>query len=389
MDVSRALRAEERPEGGRTVISLKKYLDADNRQSTPQAAADDPLLTTALDCYRSALLAVGRNAVVGSPALGMELEHGLQGLEKRLSVNPTPESIQWAQSQVEIQLQEWGNRTADHLKAKADEVKELLIALAKTAEAVGDRNQSYTGQFKDLTARLEKIGNLDDLTQIRSSLVQRVTELKTSVDQMTRDSQNLVTQLQAEVSSFQSRLKAVESLVLKDELTGVANRRSIEERVHWHIRNNQIFCIIMLDLNNFKRVNDEHGHQAGDDLLRQFAKELQMNTRSGDLVGRWGGDEFVVLLLCDGANAGFHIARLREWVFGKYTITVGANRKTVDVNIDASIGVAEWRSGITVEELISDADGAMYKDKHDTRQLNGPVDLAVARRGMQRQSQSM
>jgi len=351
------------------LISLKKYLDADNRPSVSEPPADEPLLTTTLDCYRSALLSIGRNAVVGSPALGLELEHGLQGLEKRLSINPTVESVQWAQSQVEIQLQEWGARTANHLKTKSDEVKELLIALANTAEAVGDRNQSYSGQFKDLTSRLEKIGNLDDLTQIRSSLVQRVTELKSSVDQMTRESQNLVTQLQAEVSSFQSRLKAVESLVLKDELTGVANRRSIEERVQWHIRNDQTFCVIMLDLNNFKRVNDEHGHQAGDDLLKQFAKELQMNTRSGDLVGRWGGDEFVVLLLCEGANAGFHIARIREWVFGKYTITVGANRKTVDVNIDASIGVAEWRNGKTVEQLISDADTAMYKDKHEARLL--------------------
>jgi diguanylate cyclase (GGDEF)-like protein len=349
----------------RKVISLKKYLDLDDRTSTSEPALADPLLAAAMECYRGALLSVGRNAVLGSPSLGLELEKGLQGLERRLAFNPTAESVKWAQTQVEIQLQEWGARTADHLKAKSDEVKEVLIALARTAESVGNRNQSYSGQFKDLTARLEKIGNLDDITEIRSSLVQRVTELKTSVDQMTRDSQDLVAHLQAEVSTFQTRLKAVESLILKDELTGVANRRSLEERISWNIRNSHTFCVVMLDLNGFKQVNDKHGHQAGDDLLKQFATELQMNTRSGDLVGRWGGDEFVVLLLCNAAGAAFHVGRIREWVFGKYTVTTGANRRTVELHMDASIGMAEWHSGTTIEQLLADADAAMYRDKKE------------------------
>jgi diguanylate cyclase len=350
----------------RRVISLKKYLDAYERPAEPDPADPGPLLAAALECYRGALLAVGRTAVVGSPALGLELEKGLQEVERRLSGNPAAESLKWAQSQVETHLQEWGARTADHLRAKSDEEKELLLALARTAEAVGDRNQSYTGQFKDLTARLEKIGNLDDLAQIRSSLVQRVTELKSNVEQMTRDSDDLVAHLQAEVSTFQTRLKAVESLVLKDELTGVANRRSIEERIQWNIGNKNTFCVVILDLNDFKQVNDRYGHLAGDDLLKQFAKELQMNTRAGDFVGRWGGDEFVVLLLCDSDSSGFHLARFREWVFGKYTITTGANRQTVEVNIDASIGLAEWHAGITAEQLMAEADAAMYRDKHQT-----------------------
>jgi diguanylate cyclase (GGDEF)-like protein len=59
------------------------------------------------------------------------------------------------------------------------------------------------------------------------------------------------------------------------------------------------FCVVMLDLNQFKQVNDIHGHGAGDSLLTQFAGELRTNIRASDIAGRWGGDEFILLLDCD------------------------------------------------------------------------------------------
>ena len=320
-----------------------------------------------VNCYRSLLLAIGRSAVQGSPALGSDLESSLKGLEHRLSIHSSPSALLHTEKQVEIQLQEWGQRTSEHFKAKADEVKELLIALAKTAEAVGDRNQGYTSHFRDLTERLETIADLDDITEIRTSVVASVNELKTQVERMTRDSKQLVEQLRCEVSTYENRLKAVENLVLKDELTGIASRRSVEERIQRCIDNKMSFCVIMIDLNGFKMVNDKYGHLAGDDLLRQFAMELQMYTRSGDMVGRWGGDEFIVLLSADAAGAASHMDRIREWVFGKYTIQRGANKDATVLHMDASLGLAEWGEGRTLQEVIAEADAAMYRDKNNHR----------------------
>jgi len=349
------------------MISLKRFLDM---QSGPQVVELEPeeLLATTKDCYRSVLLAVGKSAVEGCPAVGAELESNLQGLERHISTDLTPEEMTKTKEQIETKLFEWGQHTAEHLKAKADEVKELLLALARTAESVGDRDQCYTNQFKGLTSRLETIVNLDDLTLIRASLVERLTELKNSVDQMTRDSQRLVAQLRAEVSTYETRLRTVEHLILKDDLTGVENRRSIEERIQFNISHCQSFCIAMIDLNDFKLINDAHGHLAGDDLLRQFARELQVNTRSAsDIVGRWGGDEFLVLLSCDVAGASLHTERIRDWVFGKYTIQCGQRGLTANVYMDASIGLAPWTPGETMQQLIAKADAAMYQDKQKPR----------------------
>jgi diguanylate cyclase (GGDEF)-like protein len=348
------------------MISLKKYLDMD---ALDLPKPQDRIDREAMECYCAVLSSIGKNAIRIVPGLGADLEANLRGIECRLSEGATAKVLKQAATEVESFLEEWGERTSDHFKSKTDEVKQLLIALAKAAESVGTRDQGYSSQFKELTGRLERIADLDDLTEIRSSLVERVTELKDNVKQMARDSEELVAQLKAEVSTYETRLRSAEHFAFRDVLTLVANRRSIEERVRKNIENEQTFCVVMLDLNHFKQVNDNYGHFAGDDLLKQFATELQLNTRSGDLVGRWGGDEFVVVLSSDLFGAQMHIDRIRQWVFGKYRIQSGPDSKPFEIRIDASLGVAEWNPGETMQQVIENADNAMYIEKNESRKM--------------------
>jgi diguanylate cyclase (GGDEF)-like protein len=343
------------------MISIKRYLDQKHLSALTAEPDTKELFPATMDSYRAALLAFGKCAAHVCPGLGEDLDSNLKAFERRLSVELSAQSIRRAESQVEVQLQEWGSRTSEHFRTQENEVKELLIALAQTAESVGSRDQGYSTRFKELTGRLERIAEFTTLNEIRSSLVKSVTELKNNIDLMTRENQALVTRLRAEISTYETRLKSAEHLALKDELTGVANRRSVEERIQWNIANSHQFCIVMLDLNNFKQVNDAHGHLAGDDLLKQFSVELQLNTRSGDMVGRWGGDEFIVILSCTAEAAKAHIDRMQEWVFGKYTINTGNG--SVVLRVDAAIGIAEWTQGQSAINLIAAADAAMYCDK--------------------------
>ena len=344
------------------MISLGKYLNSNAPISQSDEAETDELSAAALECYRAALLGIGKAAVQACPRLGTDLEKNLQALESRLAADPSKELMQLTEKQVEIQLVEWGARTSGHFKAQADEVKELLIALARTAESVGSRDEGYSGKFTDLTGRLAKIADLQDLRQIRSSIKERVAELKDSVDQMNRDNRQLVAHLKAEVSTYETKLKSAESLALKDPLTNVDNRRSIEERIQSNIRLGHDFCVAMIDLNGFKQINDTHGHLAGDELLMKFAKELKHRSRSSDLVGRWGGDEFLVVLSGNLRSATAHIECVEQWIFGKYTMSEG-NKKRIVIQLDGAVGAAEWRRGQTMEALIAEADSKMYLDK--------------------------
>jgi diguanylate cyclase (GGDEF)-like protein len=355
-----------------TVISLKKYLDNDADQTYISEPDPSELFPPALKSYRSTLLAMGSSAARACAAVGSDLQHNLAGLEGRLYRNLTPALFQETGKKAGEELEQWGGRTADYLKARAEDAKELLVALARTAESLGERDQRYASHFTQFTSRLQAIANLEDLTQIRASLVQRATELRIYVGQMEQESRHLVTHLQAEVSTYETKLKAAEERALRDTLTGLANRRNVEERIQWRIGHQSPFCVAILDLNRFKQVNDRYGHPAGDSLLKQFSHELSSHLRSTDLVGRWSGDEFIVVLDCELASAKAQMERMGEWAFGDYTIQVGAGADEAKVRVDAAVGLVQWRPDENLQQVIERADAAMYKEKKLAR--NGGPD---------------
>ena len=347
------------------VISLKKYLDMD--PDNPRKSGPDPgeLLSAALESYGSTLLAVARNGVRACPALGSDLQQALEGLHRRLSCDVSPSLVRGTGRQVEEQLQQWAGRSAEYFRAKTSDVKELLITLARTAESMGNQDQRYAKRLGDFTTQLKTIADLDDLAQMRATLVKRAAELKSCVDEMAQDSTKSLAQLRAEVTTYETKLKSVEQLAFKDPLTGLANRRSVEERIEWRISQEQMFCVVILDLNRFKHVNDTHGHVAGDSLLRQFGQELKSNVRPSDIVGRWGGDEFIMVLDCDLSGARSQIERMKKWVLGDYTLQVGTI--TIKIRLDASIGVAQWQPGETAVQITERADTSMYEVKEPSR----------------------
>ncbi len=349
------------------MISLKKYLD----MGTPILCSPAPdlseLLVTVLECYTAALLAVGKSGAQACPVAGSDLQQRLATLGKSASAATTALQVKETETQVEEQLQQWGDRSAEYFKTKAGEVKELLMVLAQTTESMGERDQRYAGGFTQLQNQLQSIAHLDDLAQVRSSLLQRAGELKNQVDQMTRESKKTVTQLQAAVSTYETKLKAAEELALKDPLTGLANRRNLEERIASRLAQKQPFCVAIFDLNGFKKINDTHGHLAGDNLLKQFGQELRSNVRGTDAIGRWGGDEFMLVMDCDLIAAQSRIESLQKWAFGDYTVPLGAGKSDIKVKVEASVGIASWRAGQSMQQVIENADAAMYKQKGPSR----------------------
>jgi diguanylate cyclase (GGDEF)-like protein len=344
------------------VISIKKYLDLDpNELNKYREAGPDELLAVTLDSYRSALTAMGSCGAQACPALGPDLQQGLMGLAEPLSKKVTAPLVRETEEGVEEQLAEWGGRTADYYQERAGEVKEILMVLARAAESVAERDQHYAKQFAEFTTRLQAMARLEDLPQIRASLMRGAQELKACVDKMQQDSRESVKTLRGQVSTYQAKLEEAEQRACRDSLTGLDNRHGVEMKMERRIADKQPFCMTMLDLNGFKQVNDTYGHLAGDNLLKQFASELRSASRSTDVVGRWGGDEFIVVLDGGLAEAKPHIERLQKWVFGEYTIQLGTDAPKV--NLDAAIGLVEWQPGETMKEVLGRADAAMYQEK--------------------------
>lgn len=157
----------------------------------------------------------------------------------------------------------------------------------------------------------------------------------------------------------------MEQQALTDTLTGLPNRRQFDSLMRSHFelakRSGQSLAMIMLDLDHFKRVNDSFGHPEGDRMLQGVATALQGNVRTGDVVARWGGEEFSVLAPnTDAAGAVALAERLREAV-ERMDPAQGLPQITV------SAGVAVLRSGEAVEDIVNRVDRALYQAKNEGR----------------------
>ena len=120
---------------------------------------------------------------------------------------------------------------------------------------------------------------------------------------MTAEGKAAIDKLRVEVSSYQARLEEAEEIASRDALTGLRSRLWVECQIESRIAAGGPLCVAIVDINGFKQVNDEHGHLVGDELLKQFAAEIKFACRSTDVIGRWGGDEFIILLDCGMAEA--------------------------------------------------------------------------------------
>jgi diguanylate cyclase (GGDEF)-like protein len=144
-----------------------------------------------------------------------------------------------------------------------------------------------------------------------------------------------------------------------DSLTGLFNRRVIldelSETVREHKMKNMNFCLLMTDLDGFKKLNDTQGHQIGDLILQEVAQILRESTRENDMMGRYGGDEIICVLPATGKDEAKRIAaRIRQQM----------EKELKEVKITLSIGMVEYPSDAgTDEELISLADEALYRAK--------------------------
>ena len=208
---------------------------------------------------------------------------------------------------------------------------------------------------------MKGIANLDDLTEIRESIKKSAVELKVSIDRMSAEGKAAIDQLKAEVAQYQTKLEEAETMASRDSLTGVHSRAWVEGQIEQALMKPAPFCVAILDLDKFKQVNDQYGHLVGDELLKQFAGKIRSVCRVTDTIGRWGGDEFVLLLHCRLQEARTQIDRMREWVCTKYTLEGGAG--PVKLRVQASIGVAERQPGETMKDLIDRADAEMYREK--------------------------
>lgn len=173
-----------------------------------------------------------------------------------------------------------------------------------------------------------------------------------------------VTSLWESERSIRQDRDAAVRVAYTDDLTGVANRRFVTARIedliaHSTVPGNQAGCVCILDLDNFKYINDGYGHQAGDDVLKDFSMRIQAQVRRADCFGRVGGEEFVLVLPRTAAKeAGLLVERMLAAIRSSRPL-----KDRPDFTYTFSAGIAEASPGDCPKKLYDRADKALYAAK--------------------------
>ncbi|GBO51515.1 diguanylate cyclase/phosphodiesterasewith PAS/PAC sensor [Pseudanabaena sp. lw0831] len=263
------------------------------------------------------------------------------------------------------------------LKNVLDQSEEIKANVEEAAGQIGSVNAVLTNDAKvmppfptidEVIAQNEEaekkvVKAAEDLQQVNAELTKQVAE-RINIESELRETKNDLLEVRADLSKSQEKEKGAIHIALHDPLTGLPNRLLLEQRLEHGLtqsrRYDRKLALMFIDLDKFKNINDSYGHAIGDRVLITVAKRLQAFIRGEDIVSRWGGDEFVCVLL--NINLESDVISLAEKMVNRISETCEFDG--IVLSISATIGIAICpRDGETAEILFKQVDRAMYKSK--------------------------
>jgi len=249
---------------------------------------------------------------------------------------------------------------------KTMEFQSILTGVTRHLESSGTRISDRGHKVGTYTNQLEQTTSVEEVRDISKGIMSETQSIVSQSHSLKQEMDETV----SEIDALKKELEGVKQAAKTDMLTGLFNRRGFEESVSGAIEQAREMktplSIIILDIDHFKRVNDTHGHLIGDNVLKLLAKLLRENTKGKDIVARFGGEEFILVLPDTPLKGGFVLAE-------QIRLTLKSMRwinKTTGQPIDTitiSLGIAEYKPGEDLDTLIERSDNALYLAKNTGR----------------------
>ncbi|WP_293005104.1 GGDEF domain-containing protein [Nitrosomonas sp.] len=251
-------------------------------------------------------------------------------------------------------------------------LKLMVTSLITNIEELSDTTGEYQVKLEQYSQRISNTDDIKELNQLLGLIVEETKQMQTSALNYRRDflaARAEVSFAQNKIDQLETKLVEMGEKVHEDHLTGILNRRGLdtafEREASRSIRHEHPLCYALLDIDNFKQLNDTHGHKVGDDALKYLVESVKDTTRPEDIVSRYGGEEFVILLPNTKLEEAVQIvSRIRRNLTKKFFLH--ENKRLL---ITFSAGVARLRPEESQESVFKRADEALYRAKKGGKNL--------------------
>ena len=260
-------------------------------------------------------------------------------------------------------------------------MRQMVTSLISNLEELSDATGGYHEKLEYYSERINHINNIDDINQLLADIMQDTQKVRNNVLKYRNDlvfARAEINEAQNQINQLETQLQEMSEQVQEDHLTGALNRRGFDKAFEREItqlaRSQGTLCFALLDIDNFKQLNDTHGHHVGDDALKYLVEAVKETVRRDDVISRYGGEEFAILLPNSGLKAAIStVARIRRYLTKKFFLH-GNNR----LLITFSAGVAQYQPGESQENLFKRTDEALYFAKRNGKNQIVAAEEAVA-----------
>ena len=255
-----------------------------------------------------------------------------------------------------------------YLVDREGEFKDIIDILTNAMVTLDVENQEYNQKILEQSGKIEQLTFLDDIKKIKQTLILEVEQMRQTVKKKQSSENVKLEALTNQVHTLNSQLEQAHTESVTDSLTGIYNRKAFDRQIGELIEKNTVskspFSLLMMDIDNFKNINDIHGHQIGDRVIMTIVNKCRQPIRGEDFFARYGGEEFVIILpgasLKNAVKKANHICK--SVASTRYRLDDDHDGQTLHVTI--SIGVSCHQKADTTTSVIQRADKALYTAKH-------------------------
>ncbi|MDX9786917.1 MAG: GGDEF domain-containing protein [Desulfobacterales bacterium] len=246
------------------------------------------------------------------------------------------------------------------------EFQRVIDEVANHVKEAGGNMSQQGGKLKTLAGRLENENDLDAVRSIVDFLIMATRQILASSDHL----ETRLAKATSEVDALRGQMVRLKEQAVTDALTGLVNRWGLEKLLKREMqiskKEGKSLCVIMADIDNFKQINDTYGHLVGDNVIKMFAATLTDFVKGRDLVVRYGGEEFLMVLPDTPISGALSLSGNLKTFLETMKWRRKGTGKTLG-KISLSFGVAKYRYDESMESLIHRADQALYHSKQNGR----------------------